>query len=921
MEGGIICLGFFVLLLLSVPFVALGLAISARNRCTQLEEELNRLRSRLLERPPQQKLKPHQAPTLDPVQQPSTPLSVQDSEPLARDVEQALAIDSATVATKEAPEQHPRMNARMLSIEETAQVQAELRAKGYLQDSPERPPRSAPSPTPQAAQSSETLWENFVGLKLLAWVGMGLVFLGVVLFLIWAWNKGYLGKLLIPPVRVSLVALIGLGLVGAGVRFIRNSARPLGETLIGGGIALTYLAIIACFKPRLLLMPEPLLGAVPVFVLMVLTTIGGFFLAIRQNALSAAVIALLGGFAAPVVASTGSGERDVLCIWLMILSAGAILTAFRQRWHALSSIALSGSALLFWCWSISYYNQSLRWGTLTWSLGFLLLFLTPLALHAWRRRHLPPEQACTGMGALTLALIAITVLVSDLRLVHGGILLTLSAFLIALGQIMRRRIPGPDPSWQALTVMAIACATWGLTLVLPMDVRTLGLAIEAVVLVLLGNLYQSRLPKALGIIVLVLTVARILVYDVPFHKPGPDEIHFINTYCLRLMLLPAALAAMALAFAKGEERKEIRLVATLFGFAAVWALPIMLSCEIFRHWHHDETHGFFHVGSRLALLWFCCALAWFLTARFFRPGWIQQFVSRVCVPQTLIASIAALCAYEQLETPPFLNLRLAILFLCVPLWGILLRTLMPILKCRLTIICLTALAFTIETFNQSQELVNYLCLNQNHDANAFLFLCLIWLAAVIAIIISHRKSQSNHLFSRAAEGCLFFALIHGFFANGMKQDSLYAFANLGFYICIAPSALLLLSGRILGRSTLPMAWPGIIAALIIVSTEPWNCCWESSELPRYLLTLVWGLFASGLLAWGLIRNHRSIRIFALLLLGLTTLKILIVDLSGAPGLLRIGAVIATGILFLIGAWGYQRLRKQLRSTPPESLPL
>jgi uncharacterized membrane protein len=300
---------------------------------------------------------------------------------------------------------------------------------------------------------------------------------------------------------------------------------------------------------------------------------------------------------------------------------------------------------------------------------------------------------------------------------------------------------------------------------------------------------------------------------------------------------------------------------------------------------------------------------------------MQQLASRICVPQTLIASIAALCAYEQLDAPPFFNLRLLVLVLCIPLWGLLLRTLIPIIKCRLTIICLTALACSIETINQSQDLLNYLCLNPNHDGNAFLLLCLIWLSAAIAIIISHRKSQTNHLFRHCAEGCIFLALVIGLFASGMKQDSSYAFANLGFFICIAPSAFLLFSGRILGRSTLPMAWPGIIAALIIVSTEPWNCCWESPESPRYLLTIVWGLFASGLLAWGLIKNHRSIRIFALLLLGLTTLKILIVDLSGAPGLLRIGAVIATGILFLIGAWGYQRLRKQLSSTPPESLPL
>ncbi len=72
------------------------------------------------------------------------------------------------------------------------------------------------------------------------------------------------------------------------------------------------------------------------------------------------------------------------------------------------------------------------------------------------------------------------------------------------------------------------------------------------------------------------------------------------------------------------------------------------------------------------------------------------------------------------------------------------------------------------------------------------------------------------------------------------------------------------------------------------------------------ITILWAVSALALILYGMKRRTVPHRYFGLILFGLATLKVLVVDSSELDGLQRIGAFIGTGLLLLILAFAYQK---------------
>jgi uncharacterized membrane protein len=84
---------------------------------------------------------------------------------------------------------------------------------------------------------------------------------------------------------------------------------------------------------------EPAAG----LVLLVGLTAAGALLALRLNNMLLAILAITGGYAAPVLMSTGSRNLTGLFIYLLILSSGALLIGRYRAWRILNLIAFAGA--------------------------------------------------------------------------------------------------------------------------------------------------------------------------------------------------------------------------------------------------------------------------------------------------------------------------------------------------------------------------------------------------------------------------------------------------------------------------------------------------------------------------------------------------------------------------------------------------
>jgi uncharacterized membrane protein len=84
---------------------------------------------------------------------------------------------------------------------------------------------------------------------------------------------------------------------------------------------------------------------------------------------------------------------------------------------------------------------------------------------------------------------------------------------------------------------------------------------------------------------------------------------------------------------------------------------------------------------------------------------------------------------------------------------------------------------------------------------------------------------------------------------------------------------------------------------------------RSARLSREaMISILWAVYATGLIMAGLRRHYTPIRYLAIVVFGLTVLKVFAVDLASLDRLYRVASVIGLGVLLLVASYLYQRAR-------------
>ncbi len=201
-------------------------------------------------------------------------------------------------------------------------------AEEPLPDAPAPPPPAPPPPPPSEAPARAGL-ESLVGGRLPVWIGGAALVLAGFFLVRYTIESGLLG----PGVRVALAALFSLTLVAASeaarrLALTRDDPR-IGQVLAGAGIASAYGTLYIAATQY------GLIGAGAAFVLMVAITAAGLFLALRHGP-PTAIMALIGGFAAPLVQGVDSAGVGPLVAYLALLIAALFALAVRRGWSWLA---------------------------------------------------------------------------------------------------------------------------------------------------------------------------------------------------------------------------------------------------------------------------------------------------------------------------------------------------------------------------------------------------------------------------------------------------------------------------------------------------------------------------------------------------------------------------------------------------------
>ncbi|MCF7975719.1 MAG: DUF2339 domain-containing protein [Phycisphaerae bacterium] len=764
--------------------------------------------------------------------------------------------------------------------------------------------------------------EKVLGLKWTTWVGAIILFLGAGLFVKYSFDRAWLG----PWTKVGLSTLAGCAVLAAGEFGLRRHMIWLGQGLVGIGLAILYTAAFGAYA-FYELVPHTV-----VFAVMMAVTVMGMGQAIRHNALSMAFLAVLGGFLTPLLLSTGANDRDALFAYILMLDLGVLAVAWFKRWRALDVLAFCGTLLLFMVWFLSD-RQAARaaWvPTVLWLVAFYAVFLVvPFLYHLRRATPVTGERfflAVTNALGLFSGLYA--VLHAEHRMLLSVMTLGMSGTYLAMGLVIQHRIKEDTKAMIGCAALFVSLLTLAIPIALDLYGVTIAWAVEGPLLLFLAYLYPYKPVRVGAVVPWCLAVARLFVFHWPMHSQAFTL--FLNPgfgTAVFVVLAGGAFAWLCHRYARDDDEVQAK---RIVGLGAAFLALFLVHTELWL-WLRFERHGVMQCWLT-ALVWTAGAagfggLCW----RVRKAVWYWAGVAALGV-----SCILCLWAYSSGAggvTHLLLNGRFmaSCLMLCaLTAFGFLSRSLDW--RGRFKDVSLAERMYSLCALMAAclchGELLFWL---KAHDFDYAVRWALpwIWLLGGTGTLVLGQRFGLKILRSLV----LVFAGVASIWVAWSFMERVYhpgwLFLNLRCATALAGVGLFMAYGFVLRQFedlTVPdiaqSAFVTFVAAVILLfvalnaetylfAIKSIHAVQQARWAAHMAISLVWGVYASGLLVFGFAKRVRVARLSALALYGVTALKLVFVDLAGVQEVFRIISFLVLGLLIIAASYLYHRAEKQL----------
>ena len=207
----------------------------------------------------------------------------------------------------------------------------------------ERAPAPAPSPvfapTPPRAERPPIEWERWLGVRGAAVLGGIFLAVAGILFFKYSIERG----LITPQMRVIGGAIFGSACLVGGEWMRRRRYELTANAISGAGAVILYAAFWAANQFSIV----PLVVA---FAAMCAVTALACWLSWRNESQLIAWLGLTGGFATPILLSSGQDHPLGLLAYLLLLDIGFLMTANRRGWSLLGLLGLAGTFTIWGLW-------------------------------------------------------------------------------------------------------------------------------------------------------------------------------------------------------------------------------------------------------------------------------------------------------------------------------------------------------------------------------------------------------------------------------------------------------------------------------------------------------------------------------------------------------------------------------------------
>ncbi len=415
-------------------------------------------------------------------------------------VEQAPPAVPSSDATAYSPSAHPTRPAVIVPIPPTTAVP------------PPRQPWTAPRPgaaSHTGAGRPEENLEKKIGQYWLNRIGIVAMLIGVSYFIKYAFDNNWIG----PGGRITIGLLLGMGLVLWSERFRAKGYSAFSYSLKAVGIGTLYLSLWGAFQIY------HLVPAAAAFVAMAIVTAATITLAITQDAELLAAFALVGGFATPVLLSTGENHEAVLFSYVALLDLAILVIAIFKPWRRLLWGSFAGTIFLYAGWYSDYYSADRRALTVAFAALFAGIFaVIPIANSGTQPAR--PDRRSETLTFLPLLnaiafFFALFVMYQQEKTTLTWYALALAAIYLGIGSVIKNRASLEDANFINLLHVAIAVAFITIAIPLKLDAQwiTIGWLVESAVLLWLSVTVRTDFLRYFAVVSLTLGIARLLFFD------------------------------------------------------------------------------------------------------------------------------------------------------------------------------------------------------------------------------------------------------------------------------------------------------------------------------------------------------------------------------------------------------------------------
>lgn len=361
---------------------------------------------------------------------------------------------------------------------------------------PASAPQPAPPPVPRpvrpAPQWLLTAKKWLFGGNLVAKLGLLILFIGVSFLL-----KYTAARVSVPiEFRLAGIVLADVALLAWGWR-IRLSRPAISLPVQGAALAVLMMVTFGAFRLYHLIPGGLAFGLL--FVLTVFTCA----LAVLQNAMWLAIFGITGGFAAPILASSGGGSHIGLFSYYALLNAGVFALALLRSWRPLNLLGFAFTFAIGTSWGVlSYSSEHYLSVQLFLLLFFAFYVFIPLAYA--RRQAVKLKDYVDGTLIFGTPMLGFGLQASLMRGVEFGMAysaLALGLFYLCLATPLRRRREKYALLSDSFLALGIVFGTLAIPFALDGRWTSAAWALEGAGIVWIGLRQKQKLAWMFGLLV------------------------------------------------------------------------------------------------------------------------------------------------------------------------------------------------------------------------------------------------------------------------------------------------------------------------------------------------------------------------------------------------------------------------------------